>query len=111
MPEMSHLALTTVHGRNLSGGGGRVQFSRECGRLVMRKMGLPLENASPSKEGEEEVTARVSRRRHLIQRQICRGFEMVGEKSKAVAFLPPPGRQGKKPRKRRDSREEPVQAP
>lgn len=71
---------------------------------------VPLENASHSKEGEEEVTARVSKRRPLIQRQICRGFEMVGEKSKAVAFLPPPGRRGKKPRKRRDSREKPVQA-
>ena len=35
---------------------------------------------------------------------------MIGEKSKTVAFLPPPGRQGKKWSKRRDCRKKPVQA-
>ena len=35
----------------------------------------------------------------------------IGEKSKPVAFLSPPGRQGKQWSKRRDSRKQPVRAP
>lgn len=94
LPKMTHLTLALVHGRNLPG--GRDHFSRERGCIIMpptEKTGSTSGKIHPIPKGEGEgVQATFSRRRHLTQRQISRGFGILGEKSKAIAFLPPLGR-------------------